>query len=147
MEYLEGMIKLVEREFGEMTQNGKFRNRDDVEIAYKLMDIAKDAFCIWKYEEEMQEGNDYSEYGRSYGYNSGNSYARGMNVRRNSLGQYSREGNDSYNTYGRSRSLGYSRTDAKEEYMNNLYAMLDNAPDKKTHDHVQRMIHEMEMEQ
>lgn len=145
MEYLGDMIRFADQEFGEMAKNGKFRNKEDVEIAYKLMDIAKDAFCIMDYEEKMQS-DDYSEYGRSYGYPyEGNSYARGMNARRNSLGQFSREGmNYRGNSYPRGRSMGYSRNDAKEEFIDNLYTMAEKAPDDQTRERVQRMIHEME---
>ena len=135
MEYLEGMIGLVEREFGDMVQRGKFRNLEDLDVAYKCMDIVKDAFCIMKYEEEMQLGDDYSEYG-----NNRYPYARGMNARRNSLGQFSREGNH----YARGRSMGYSMTDAKEEFMNELYEMMDKAPNEQARKHIQKMIQEME---
>ena len=145
MEHLEGLLRLVDKEFGDLESNGKFRNRDDIELAYKLIDIAKDVYCIWNYEDGYQE-DEYSEYGRSYGrpmprypMDNGSSYARA----RNSRGQYTSREGSSYARRG-GRGGNYSRTDAREEYMNNLRDMMMNAPDDRTREHVQRMIDELE---
>ena len=132
MQHLEGLLKLADREFGKMEQNGEFRNRDDIETVYKLIDIVKDVYCIWDYESKMQmEPDDYAYT---------NSYARG-NVKRNSMGQYSRDG--MYNGYS-NRRMGYSRGDAKEEFINQLRDLMGDAPDDRTREHVQRMIHDLE---
>lgn len=134
LEHLDGVLSLIDREFGEMEQNGKFRSKEDVEILYKMMDIAKDAAEIC--EKQMNMGNGYSEYGYPiYGnsYYDGNSYARGGNVRRNSMGQYSRD--------GMGRPSGYSMIDANAEYLDNLRGMLN---DDRTREYVKRMIHEAE---
>lgn len=144
MEHLEGLLKLVDREFGEMEQIGKFRNKEDVEIAYKLMDIAKDVQEYWECEAKLQGG--YSEYG--YGYpmgnypmNEGMSYARGGNMQRNSMGQFtSRDGGYGYN-YGGNYA---NANDAKSAYLKDLYALLRKAPDDRTREHIQNMIHETE---
>ena len=140
MQHLEGLLKLADREFGKMEQNGEFRNKDEIETVYKLIDIVKDVYCIWDYETNMQK-DDYSEYGQypnNYVYD--NSYARG-NVKRNSMGQYSRDG--MMNGYP-SRRMGYSRGDAKEEFINQLRDLMGDAPDDRTREHIQRMIHDME---
>ena len=138
MQHLEGLLKLADREFGKMEQNGEFRNRDEIETVYKLIDIVKDVYCIWDYETNMQK-DDYSEYGQypnNYVYD--NSYAR-SNVKRNSMGQYSRDGMmNSYPT----RRMNYSRGDAKEEFINQLRDLMGDAPDDRTREHVQRMIHD-----
>ena len=84
MEHLEGLVKLAGNEIKAIVENGKFRSREEIDSAYKLIDIIKDAHCIWEYEDDESE---YSEDGRSYdgsyrgrsyrsGY-TGNSYARG----------------------------------------------------------------------
>lgn len=66
----------------------------------------------------------------------GNSYARAR--RRDSMGRYSREGN-----YRDGRSYrGYSHG-SKEEYIENLREMMDNAPDENTRMSIQRMIDQM----
>lgn len=140
MRHLEGILDLIDKEFGDMVQAGKFRNKDDIELAYKMVDIAKDVYCIWDYEDNMDNG--YSEYG-NYPMN-GNSYARGRAMPRNSRGQFtSREG--SYN--GRNSYRGnYSRADAKSEFIDQLYDMMDSAPDEHTRDRIQKMIREMEQQ-
>ena len=74
LEHLDGVLSLIDREFGEMEQNGKFRNKEDVEILYKMMDIAKDAAEICEKQMEMNGG--YSEYGYPV---YGNSYYDGKN--------------------------------------------------------------------
>lgn len=140
MQHLEGLLKLADREFGKMEQNGEFRNKDEIETVYKLIDIVKDVYCIWDYENNMQMGDysEYSQYPNDYAYD--NSYARG-NVKRNSMGQYSRDG--MMNGYP-SRRMNYSRGDAKEEFINQLRDLMGDAPDDRTREHIQRMIHDME---
>jgi len=130
MQHLMGMLDLVDREFAEMEQNGKFRNRDDVELVYKLMDIAKDAYCIREY--EMKDFGGYSEYGRSYG-----NYQYPMNG-------YPYEGNYSnYNNNSNGRGRGYANTSAQDEYIKNLRDLMMDAPDDRTRDRIQRMIDNM----
>ena len=150
MNYLDGMIKLVEKELAAIDGNGKFRTREEIDSVYKLVDIAKDIYCIWNYESEME---DMSEEGESYrggrsnrgsynsnrgSYEDGMSSARGRgrNARRDSMGRYSREG--SYRSY-----RGYSR-DGKEEYIEELREMMESAPDEQTRQSIQRMLQQME---
>ena len=145
LEHLDGVLSLIDREFGEMEQNGKFRNKEDVEILYKMMDIAKDAAEICEKQMLMEDG--YSEYGYPvYGnsYYDGNSYARGRYAKRNSMGQYSRDGmgySDGLTYRNGGRPSGYSMIDANTEYLDNLRGMLN---DERTRDYVKRMIHEAE---
>lgn len=151
MEHLDGIVKIVGNELKAIVDNGKFRSRDEIDSVYKLMDIVKDAHCIWQYEDEESE---YSEEGRSYDgsyarasmnrypryqYEDG-SYARGRgrNARRDSMGRYSREG-----SYRDDRMMrGYSR-DGKQEYKEQLMDMMDSAPDEQTRQSLKRMIDSM----
>ena len=155
MEHLEGIVKLAGNELKAIVDNGKFRSREEIDSVYKLMDIVKDAHCIWQYEDEESE---YSEEGRSYdgsyarggrgyrngryayeSYDDGMSYARGRgrNARRDSMGRYSREG-----SYRGSYERGYSR-DGKEEYKQQLMEMMETAPDEQTRQSIKRMIDQM----
>lgn len=146
MENLMAMVELVDREFGEMKKNGKFRSKDDVELVYKMMDIVKDAFQAMKCENEIFGG--YSETGMypTYPYE-GNSYARGRSMPRNSMGQFtSRDGGYGYDTNNSYRGMNYSRTDAKSEFLDHLYSMMNNAPTEQMRDRMQKMIHEMEQQ-
>lgn len=151
MEHLEGIVKLAGNELKAIVENGKFRSRDEIDSVYKLMDIVKDAHCIWEYEDSE---SDYSEDGRSYdgsyargvrsyrgsydgGYDGG-SYARGRgrNARRDSMGRYSRD------YRGGSYERGYSR-DGKEEYVEQLRDMMENAPSDEVRMSIKRMIDQM----
>ena len=124
MENLSGILKLADAELGAITSNGKFRSRDEIHSAYELIDIAKDIYCIWDYE----DGSDDV----SYRYDG--SYARGRrNAKRDSMGRYSREPRTYY---------GYAR-DGKDEYMEHLREMADDAPDEQTRQSIHRMIEQM----
>ncbi len=158
MEHLEGILKIVGNELKAVVDNGKFRSREEIDSVYKLVDIIKDAHCIWQYEDEE---SDYSEDGRSYdgsyarsvrggrsyrgsydgSYNDGGSYARGRgrNARRDSMGRYSNEG-----SYRGSMRGGYSRDGGKQEYIEQLRDMMEDAPDSQTKQSIQRMIQQME---
>lgn len=143
MEHLEGILKLADKELEAIINNGKFRSRDEIDSVYKLVDIAKDINEIWCMEDDM-DGESYDDGMRSMrgSYNDGISYARGRrNARRDSQGRYSRDYRGSYND-GRSYR-GYSR-DGKEEYVEQLRDMMENAPDSETRQSIQRMITQME---
>lgn len=143
MEHLDGILKLAENELEAIIKNGKFRSREEIDSVYKLVDIAKDAYCIWQYEEDM-DGESYADgydRGRSMRYDDGRSYARGRrNAKRDSQGRYSRDGG----SYRDGRSYrGYSR-DGKEEYVEQLRMMMEDAPDEGTRQSIQRMIQQMD---
>lgn len=139
LEHLDGLLGLIDREFGEMEQAGKFRGKDDIELAYKMMDIAKDAAEFCEKTCEMNGGNGYSEYGRVF-----NPYS--MNGRNQSMG-YSNTGNyypqPSY-TYGNNGMRQSYGTDSKNDYLNHLRMKAENEPDDRTRDHLMRMIQELE---
>lgn len=141
---LDSSIKQIE----EIMSTGKYKSREDVHTVYELIDIIKDVWCIWKYEDG--ENDEYSENGwmnQSYPYRggNGNSYARGRGARRDSMGRYSREGNSYRNgSYGRGR--GYSRDDAKQDYIEQLRELMEDAPDEATRKKFQQMIRDMEEE-
>ena len=167
MKSIDGILKLVDNEFSVVVQNGRFRSREEIDSVYKMMDIVKDAHCIWAYEEEEEAG--YSEEGGSYesgayrsnrsnrsnrgsyddSYESGMSGARGRGrgARRDSMGRYSREDGMSGRSERSERSYrrgGYSRDDAKQEFVDELREMMDNAPDDKSRQEIQKMIQQME---
>lgn len=150
MEHLEGILMLADKELASVLDNGKFRSREEIDSVYKLVDIAKDIYCIWGYEEEMGEdgmssrGGSYYRDGRG-GSNRGGSYyedgsyerrGRGRNARRDSMGRYAREG--SY------REGSYYRDGGKEEFAENLRSLMDSAPDQQTRQKIQQMLQQME---
>lgn len=147
MEHLEGILKLADNELEAIVKNGKFRSREEIDSVYKLIDIAKDIYCIWECEDGGEDG--YSERGYSGNYpryDDGGSYARGRrgNVRRDSMGRYSRDGGSYRRDGGSYRRDGYSRADGKEDYIEHLRDMAEEAPDEKTRQEIHRMIEKME---
>ena len=165
MENLDKLLEMTDAEFGAIAKNGKFKSREEIDSVYKLMDIAKDVYCIWQYEDDMEGGEDEMSYAR------GGSYARGdrRGGRRNMRGGRSYRGsydgsyddgmmdgmggsyargrgrNAKRDSMGRySRESGYSRADGKQEYIENLRDMMMDAPDEQTRQSIQRMISEME---
>ena len=139
MDTLERLHNCSLKQLDEILSNDKYKSRDDIHSAYELIDIVKDVWCVWKY----QDGDDeYSEYGmpETYPYR-GRSYARGRGAKRDSMGRYSREGSNY-----RGRGRGYSLDDAKQDYIELLREMMEDAPDEMTRQKIQRMVHEMEEE-
>lgn len=98
--------------------------------------------------DEMEGGYSENSYGgRSYGersnggsyrgnsYDDGmSSYGRGRNAKRDSMGRYASDG----------YSRNYPRAEGKEDFKEHLYEMMENAPDEKTRQNIQRMIRDME---
>lgn len=124
-----------------------------------LCKIIEDAEMM---DESSMGGSSYERGGNNY--YGGGSYARGRgrNAKRDSMGRYSRDGGNyrggsyrgSYDgnydgeSYrgGNYRRGGYSRDDAKEEYIEHLRETMENAPDEKSRMSIQRMIEQMERE-
>lgn len=121
------------KEIKSVTDNGKFRSREEIDNVYKLMDILKDIKCMEDgYSEDDMESYrgsyDDRRGGRSY---DGESYrGRGRNARRDSMGRYASEG--SYRRYSRDG-----------EFKSQLESLMDEAPDEQTRKNIQRMINDM----
>lgn len=137
---LEGIMKLADNELMSMVEKGQFRSREDVDTAYKLIDVIEDIYCIWKMEDEEGFSNEGGSYeGGSY---RGGSYRGGRSNRgsyeggRSNRGSY--EGGRSRNSYR--GGGGYSRAD----YVDELRRIMESAPDEQTRQSVQRMIQQME---
>lgn len=159
MEHLEGILKLADMELEAIEKNGKFRSREEIDSVYKLVDIAKDIYCIWKYEEDGEDemsyegsmayerggrGSNRSYRGSYEGSNDGGSYARGRgrNARRDSRGRYAREGG----SYRGGSYRSYARDGGKEEFVEQLREMMDDAPDEQTRQSIERMVKQMEQQ-
>lgn len=153
MNSIEGILKLADAEFEAIVKNGKFRSREEIDSVYKLMDIVKDAHCIWQYEDEEESG--YSEGGSYRGMYGDGSYdggmsgarGRGRGANRYADGRYAPTSRRSYDggSY-RGRGMNYSRGDGRQEYIDNLRDMMADAPDDQTRQSIQRMIQQMEQQ-
>ena len=127
MNSLDGIIKIADSELGSIVNNGKFRSREEIESAEKLVKMAEKIYCIW----DMMGG----EYPEAYPYTDGMSYARGRgrNARRDSMGRYS--------SGGYSRGGGYSMHTGN--FYDDLRSMMEEAPDEQTRQTIQRMLDQM----
>lgn len=94
----------------------------------------------------MEEAGGYSNEG-GMSYEGGNSYARGRggNARRDSRGRYSSEGGMSYarRSGGYSRRGGYSG-DGKEELVESLRELMQEADDSRSRQAIQQAIQQLE---
>ena len=81
-------------------------------------------------------------YRGSYDGSYDGSYARGRgrNARRDAMGRYSRDGYSRNYDDGYSGRRGYSRDDARQDYMNRIRDLAENAPDEETRMRMERMM-------
>lgn len=121
MEVLDSIIKLAEDEFDAIARNGKFRSREEIDSVYKLIDIVKDINEIWCMEDDTRKHREsYRDYPRE------------------SYREYPRESYRKRDSRGR-----YARYSGKEEYIDHLRDMMDDAPDEQTRQSIERMISQM----
>ena len=134
MDMCETLSKELEKTNEKLTKVSGSISASDIDYINKLTHAIKSV----KTTLAMMESENYSNRGSyegggnrgSYGGGyEGSSYARGRgrNAKRDSMGRYSSE-------------RGYSRNDM----MDNLYEMRDNAPDDRTRQEFERMINKMQ---
>ena len=134
MDELYKVVEISVQEIKSITDNGKYRSREEIDNVYKLMDIIKDFKCL----EDMDDG--YSMDGRSYrGSYDGSYRGRGSGAKRYADGRYAPHSHD-----GRGSYRGYSRDEARDEYVQQLHELMENAPDEQTRQSIQRMIQQMD---
>lgn len=118
----------------------------DLDKVHKMTDTIKNIDKI-----EMLEDGGYSEDGRYMGegriygtsYDDGTSYARGrMRAKRDSMGRYSRDGGYAEDGRGGRRG-GYSYKD-KDEMLEHLREMMEEAGSTKEREAIKRCIRELE---
>ena len=131
------------KELEEYGGNAKF-SKEDVETI-KYMASAIDHICNISEDEEGYSNHypyymdgSYDDGMKRNGSYRGRSYAGRRNARRDSMGRYARDGGYSNRSY-----RGYSR-DGKEEYIEQLRGMMEDAPDASTRSEIQRLADKME---
>lgn len=136
---LEELCEKVTMELNEankkLEMSGGQLTAGDVEYIDKLTHTLKSIKTVLAMSEYSEEGGQSNRSGRSYnsyrgsyeGGMSRDSYARGRNARRDSRGRYSSE---------------YSR--GREEMTEQLYELMEQAPDDKTRKEFERFIQKME---
>ena len=144
------MNELYEYEEKAKKMSGGKLSMQELDKIHKLTDTVKNIDKI-----EMLEGDEgYSEDGQYMGEGRiyGTSYARGRrNVRRDSMGRYSRDdgmsydGGSSYARGGmRDGRMGYSRDDAKEHLLDKAEEMLEMTHDPKERKAIEKFMRELE---
>ena len=174
MHYMETLKDLLCAELEDYAEKGQKANKmsaGDLEAIHKLTDTVKNILKIDMLEEEagysedghyMGEGRIYSTsyddgMGGNYSRRGGSSYARGRhNAHRDSRGRYSRDdgmGGSSYARGGRggnqgggnySREGGYSRDEAKDNMMDRIEEMMEEAETPKQREALQNCIKALE---
>lgn len=124
MEYMYELKDKLCKELDEIARKPEM-GAGDLEIIYKLTDTIKNLDKI-----EMLEDGGYSQAGdweiEGRSYNRGSSYAR---RKRDSMGRYSRDGRMMRGGYRDGRM--YSRAEAKDEIMEKIEDMMDDADPKE----------------
>ena len=124
MEYMHELKEKLCDELEEIARKGEF-SAGDLEAVHKLTDTIKNLDKI-----EMLEDGGYSQAGdweiEGRAYNRGNSYAR---RKRDSMGRYSRDGRMMRGGYRDGRM--YSRAEAKDEIMEKIEDMMEDADPKE----------------
>lgn len=136
---MDKICRYIDRELEEYENkvaNGGKLSRTEIEDGKNL---AKFKMALLTNEAMEQEG--YSGDWDGIAYESGrmirrghdgmsNARGRGSNAKRDRMGRYSSEG-------------GYSRADAKEEFMERVYELIDEAPDEHTRKKAERFASEI----
>ena len=135
--------EMLHDELKEIVQKGEL-SAGSLETIDKLLNSIKNACKIIMYD-EYSEDDGYSNADGSMG-NMGGNYSnargRGSNARRDSMGRYSRNG---YSMRGRySRNDGYSYDDGKEDKMQILREMMNEARSEDERRTIQKVMRRME---
>ena len=135
--------EMLHDELKEIVQKGEL-SAGSLETIDKLLNSIKNACKIIMYD-EYSEDDVYSNADGSMG-NMGGNYSnargRGSNARRDSMGRYSRNG---YSMRGRySRNDGYSYDDGKEDKMQILREMMNEARSEDERRTIQKVMRRME---
>lgn len=134
--------QMLKRELDDIIQKGEL-SAGSLETIDKLLNSIKNACKITMYEEYKEDGYSYADSDMDM---SNYSYARGRgsNARRDSMGRYSSEGGRRRGGYSRT---GYSYHDGeKEEKVEMLREMMQEAGSEEEKRALQKIIRRMEQE-
>ena len=135
---MDKICRYLDRELEEMENkvaNGGKLSRTEIEDGKNIAKFKMALLTNEAMEKEGYSNDDRSYDGRSYGrpyYYDGMSgdRGRGSNAKRDRMGRYSSENN-------------YSRADAKEDFIEKVYELIDEAPDEHTRKKAERFANEL----
>ena len=127
MDYMHELKEKLCDELEEIARKGEL-SAGDLEAVHKLTDTIKNIDKIEILDEDggYSQAGDWEMEGRG-SYNRGSSYAR---RKRDSMGRYSRAGRDGRGGYNRDGRM-YSRAEAKDDMMNQIEDMMEDANEKE----------------
>ena len=138
MEYMYELKDKLCKELDEIARKPEM-GAGDLEIIHKLTDTIKNLDKI----EMLEDGGCYYQAGdweiEGRAYNRGSSYAR---RKRDSMGRYSRDGRMMRGGYRDGRM--YSRADAKEDMMDQMEALMEQAGSEKEREAIRRCMNQLE---
>ena len=136
MEYMHELKDKLCDELEENARKGEL-GAGDLEIIHKLTDTIKNLDKIEMLEDGYSQAGDWESEGRAY--NRGSSYAR---RKRDSMGRYSRDGRMMRGGYRDGRM--YSRADAKDDMMDQMEALMEQAGSEKEREAIRRCMNQLE---
>ena len=134
MDYMHELKEKLCDELEEIANKGEL-GAGDLEIIHKLTDTIKNLDKIGMLEDGYSQAGDWEIEGRAY--NRGNSYAR---RKRDSMGRYSRDGRAMRYRDGRM----YSRDEAKDDMMEQMEALMEQAGSEKEREAIRRCMNQLE---
>ena len=136
MEYMHELKDKLCDELEEIARKGEL-GAGDLEIIHKLTDTIKNLDKIEMLEDGYSQAGDWEIEGRAY--NRGSSYAR---RKRDSMGRYSRDGRTIRGGYRDGRMC--SRADAKDDMMDQMEALMEQAGSEKEREAIRRCMGQLE---
>lgn len=134
MDYMHELKEKLCDELEEIAKKGEL-GAGDLEIVHKLTDTIKNLDKIGMLEDGYSQAGDWEIEGRAY--NRGSSYAR---RKRDSMGRYSRDGRAMRYRDGRM----YSRDEAKDDMMEQMEALMEQAGSEKEREAIRRCMNQLE---
>ena len=134
MEYMYELKEKLCKELDEIARKPEM-GAGDLEIIHKLTDTIKNLDKIGMLEDGYSQAGDWEIEGRAY--NRGSSYAR---RKRDSMGRYSRDGRAMRYRDGRM----YSRDEAKDDMMEQMEALMEQAGSEKEREAIRRCMNQLE---
>ena len=141
---------MLKKELDDIVKKGEL-SAGSLETIDKILNSIKNSCKIIMYEEYSEDGYSYADSDRdmsNYSYaRGGDGRGRGSQANRDSMGRYSSEGGYSSARGGRrgySRRGGYSYDDGKDEKMEMLREMMEEANSEEERRALQKIMRRME---
>lgn len=128
MRNLDKTLELIDNELDIFIKRGSVGSYENAKVIGELIDAAKDIYCMYDMMDKGASSNYMYDNGESYGiYADGRSYQG-----RDRMGRFT----------SRMGPTGY-RNGTREEFVDHLRGMVDNAPDEHSRQSILNLIQQM----